>query len=177
MGIRMAVRAAEGWSDGGFSGSRLAPVNLATAPKTVSQKDATIQANRMANRRMVTTSPKLSPSLFRTPNMRVTPATVDARTRYRKIHRRATMSDTAADQRRGHHQCARHGQKNGEKVAQQVCGRAGLQALCRHGTAADCRRTGHRQGGRVFARLGIHHLKPGSTHPTYQCKRDFTAKK
>jgi len=82
MGLRMAVGAAE-ISAGGFSGRRLILFQRAKAPNATIQKEDAIQAKRMANRTMMIPSDAVKPSIWNTPAMRVTAATVEARTRKR----------------------------------------------------------------------------------------------
>src|ERR1700733_12908957 len=94
MGIRIAVRAAEGPA-AGLSGRSSALVKRAKAPNTVIQKDAAIQANRMANRTSMATSRMLKPSTWKTPAIWVTAATVEASTRNRYSQRRGAISGTA----------------------------------------------------------------------------------
>src|ERR1700733_12191880 len=97
----MAVRAAD-VSAGGFSGRRFSLVQRAQAPKTASQKDEAIQANRMANRKRMAPSRQVRPSTCSTPAIWVTAATVEASTRNRYSQRRGAMSGTAAGYRSRH---------------------------------------------------------------------------
>jgi hypothetical protein len=76
----MAVRAAVGPATG-FKGSRSTLFNRAQTPNSASQKDETIQANRMAKSARMTTSRGVKPSNCSTPAIWVTAATVEASTK------------------------------------------------------------------------------------------------
>src|SRR3954471_14307640 len=126
----MAVRAAE-LSEGGFSGRRLIRFHRAKAPNTTSQKEEAIQAKRMAKRPRMIPSRKVKPSIWNTPTIRVTAATVEARTRKKYSQRRGAMSATAAlDHRR--HAPHRHGSQRRQQIQQKPAWPYRRQTLRNH---------------------------------------------
>ena len=75
--------AIRGFSGGGFSGKRSIRPQRAKTPNTTSQKDEAIQPKRMTKRPRMIPSRRVKPSIWNTPTIRVTAATVQARTRKR----------------------------------------------------------------------------------------------
>src|SRR6478609_320966 len=152
----MAVRAAEGPA-GAFSGRRLTLLIRAQTPKSASQKEETIQANRIANSARMTTSRGVKPSDCNTPAIWVTAATVEASTKNRYSQRRGAISGTTAGEL-DWHQLGRRGNHSLEERTGNAPWRPRHYRLGMHRTVTTQRDTCEILFNRRLkcARLGVH---------------------